>query len=108
MNNEEKILALLEQAATRQEKTETLLETIQTEQRVINDRLVKLEVGQATLEAGQIEIKAEQADAKFRLSEMNLRLIKLGTKVDGLVSDLSETNSTLKAVFDHTVTLTER
>ncbi len=50
MNNEEKILSILE-------TMQTELANINSQQKITNDRLEKLEAGQAKLEDGQMTLK---------------------------------------------------
>ncbi len=78
MNNEEKILALLEQMSTRQDRTETLLEQLQQGQKA-------LEQGQKALEQGQ---NAMQAD----ISEMKTSVDNLEGRVAALQKDMTHHN----------------
>ena len=93
MNNEEKILLLLEQMAVRQDRTESLLETltsdmsaVKAEQRKTNDRLGKIESDITELKVGQS---------------------KLVAKVDRIEAGLADVKSDTEAIFEQTADLTE-
>jgi len=68
MNNEEKILTILEQ--------------IQSEQKQTNQRLGKLEAGQANLEAGQASL-----EVKVAVIEQDIKQIKEDTRFLRSVTD---------------------
>ena len=85
MNNEEKILALLEQMSTRQDRAETLLEQLQQGQNATNARLDNLEQGQKALEQGQ---NAMQTD----ISEMKTSIDNLEGRVAALQKDMTHHN----------------
>ena len=93
MNNEEKILAILESMQAEQQKTNERLGGLET-------RFDKLETRFDTLET-----RFDKLEARFDTLETGFNELK--AKVDRLEVGLSEVKKDTEAIFEHVVGLTE-
>jgi chromosome segregation ATPase len=93
MNNEEKILALLEQQASVLKVLTTTVETLVTEQQKTNQRLDTLEQGQADLQRGQADLQRSQAILNATVDVLATEQLKTNqrlTNLEASVADLKE------------------
>ena len=87
MNNEEKILMLLEQMSERQDRTETILQQLQQGQSSLEQGQKSLEQGFKSLEQRQISLESKFDDVDDRLKVVEITLENNTKKILNLLQE---------------------
>ena len=93
MNNEEKILAMLEQLQTGQTALQQGQTALQAGQTALQQGQTELQAGQTALQQGQTELQAGQI-------AVNTRLDGMGKRLDGMDKRLESVEDILAGVID--------
>jgi chromosome segregation ATPase len=101
MNNEDKILAILE-------KHSVLLETVVTDVAGLKEGQVRLEERQARLETEVAGLKTEVAGLKTEVAGLNTEVAGLNTEVTGLKTEVAGINTEVTGLTTEVAGLKER
>ena len=98
MNNEEKILSILESIQAEQRQTNGRLDSMEAEQRKTNDRLTVIEDAQARLEVGKAKMESELEfvrDSVVRIEQVH------GKKLDALFDGHQQLKEQIDDLKEH-------
>ena len=98
MNNEEKILSILDTMAGQLVTINGRLENLEAGQAELTSKVINLEAGQAKLEAGQAKLEAGQANLEANMLELNHKVTNLEAGQLRLESAVAEHDADLEFI----------